>query len=158
MLNKTYFLILLFFILNFGALALGGISTSGAVMGEWYQNLDKAPWTPPGFVFGLAWTTIMVCFSLFNALWFKRISGTEQTRFWIFYGLQWVLNVAWNPLFFTFHFTGLALIEISILTALVTYFLYSAWIFGIWSRLLILPYFVWMFIATSLNAYIVWAN
>jgi tryptophan-rich sensory protein len=53
---------LLFFILNFAALAVGGLFTGSGVSSEWYQNLDKAPWTPPGWVFGAAWPFIMICF------------------------------------------------------------------------------------------------
>lgn len=62
----TYRLIL-FLILNFGALALGGLFTNNGVNSEWYTNLNKAPWTPPGWVFGFAWTTIMICFSIYMA-------------------------------------------------------------------------------------------
>ena len=50
-----------FLLINFGALALGGLFTSDGVISDWYEQLNKAPWTPPGWVFGAAWTTIMVC-------------------------------------------------------------------------------------------------
>ena len=54
-----------FFLLNFGALALGSYLMGEGPTGNWYTNLNKAPWTPPGWVFGASWTLIMVCLSIF---------------------------------------------------------------------------------------------
>ncbi|MDG2281196.1 MAG: tryptophan-rich sensory protein, partial [Flavicella sp.] len=48
--------ILLFLVLNFTALAVGGLFTGTGVSSDWYQNLNQAPWTPPGWVFGFMWT------------------------------------------------------------------------------------------------------
>ena len=56
----------LFLVLNFGALAIGGILMGASpIENNWYQGLNQAPWTPPGFVFGIAWTIIMFCFSIY---------------------------------------------------------------------------------------------
>ena len=38
--------ILLFLIINFGGLFIGGLFTGEGVPSDWYQNLNKAPWTP----------------------------------------------------------------------------------------------------------------
>ena len=43
-----------FLILNFLALAVGGLFTGKGVPSEWYVNLARAPWEPPGWVFGSA--------------------------------------------------------------------------------------------------------
>lgn len=62
--------LIIFLTINFGALAIGDIFTSKGVPSDWYVDLVKAPWTPPGWVFGFAWTTIMICFSIYMAyLW-----------------------------------------------------------------------------------------
>ena len=52
----------LFLLLNFGALAIGSYFMNNGPQSNWYLTLNKAPWTPPGWVFGVAWTTIMICF------------------------------------------------------------------------------------------------
>ena len=39
-----------FLLLNFGALAIGGFFTGKGVTSDWYADLLKAPWTPPGWV------------------------------------------------------------------------------------------------------------
>ena len=97
-----------FFLLNFGALALGSYLMGEGPTGNWYTNLNKAPWTPPGWVFGASWTLIMVCLSIFmnKAV---QIDSLRTSILWI-YAVQLVLNILWNPLFFNLHWTGFALI------------------------------------------------
>ena len=84
-----FFLIALgFLVVNFGGLAVGSWFTGPGVASDWYQGLDKAPWTPPGWGFGAAWTTVMIGFSWFMyAAWtppphnvglhFKRLKKTS---------------------------------------------------------------------------------
>lgn len=148
--------LIIFLILNFGALAIGGLFTGKGVPSDWYVNLAKAPWTPPGWVFGAAWTTIMICFSIYMArLW----SVTDDKRFLIIlFSAQWVLNVAWNPTFFYFNKISAALVIISMLTILIGYFLIYYWPTMKLKSILIAPYFIWLLIATSLNGYIFLKN
>lgn len=141
-----------FFILNFGALLLGGLFTGSGVNSDWYNELNQAPWTPAGWVFGFAWTTIMVCFSFYMSAVYS--SYPNRKKILLLFGIQWVLNVIWNPLFFYLHFTGIALIVISSLTIMVAYLLDSYKEHLRLQTLLILPYLLWLIVATSLNAYI----
>ncbi|GGW69972.1 TspO/MBR related protein [Winogradskyella epiphytica] len=153
---KKFYLFLLFLIINFGGLALASWFMGDAVSGDWYDSLNKAPWTPPGWVFGAAWTLIMVCFSIYLSYLFtiwnsKVVIGT--------YSVAVLLNVLWNYLFFNQQLTTLALVNIIILTIIIIYFFIS---FGDdnLSRLkyLLVPYIIWLCIATSLNAYVVLYN
>ena len=148
--------VIIFVVLNFLALAIGGIFTGDGVPSEWYQNLEKAPWTPPGWVFGVAWTLIMICFAFYMAHLLEDIK--ERKKIILLYTIQWLLNVAWNPVFFYYQNIFAGLIVISLLTLLITYFLFNFQKkVGIRS-LFIAPYFVWLLIATSLNAYILIFN
>ena len=137
--------------INFTALGVGGFFTGKGVPSDWYQNLNKAPWTPPGWMFGAAWSLIMICFSIYMAYLFKFF---KDSKLLVLFGIQFVLNVIWNYIFFTQHLIGLGLIFIIILTIIVCTFLVS------YNRklkiksLLVLPYFLWLLIATSLNTYI----
>lgn len=148
--------ILLFLVLNFTALAVGGLFTGKGVSSDWYQNLNQAPWTPPGWVFGFMWTLIMICFAIYMA--HLSTSKTNRKIIIVLYGIQWVLNVSWNPVFFHFQAVIAGLITISLLTILITYFLFRYKQELKLKSLLILPYFVWLCIATSLNAYILLNN
>ena len=142
--------LIIFFILNFAALAIGGFLMGDGPTSEFYQNINKAPWTPPGWVFGTAWTTIMVCFSFYMAYLLKE--DTSQ-KVLILFGIQWILNVSWNLVFFDMHQMLYGLIMIALLTLLVGYFLFTYRKVLGWKTWLIAPYFVWLCIATSLNWY-----
>lgn len=147
--------ILIFLIINFAALAIGNWLMADGPLTEWYMNLDKAPWTPPGWVFGASWTLIMICFSIYTAYLFKDYFNNKVL---ILFLIQFILNVSWNYVFFNQHLTSLGLVVIMGLTAVVTIFLYDyRKVLGTKS-LLILPYFIWLCIATSLNMYIVIHN
>ena len=147
---------IIFLFLNFAALALGSLFTSVEVKSEWYSLLNKAPWTPAGWVFGFAWTSIMICYAFYMSyLWTTR---QDKETLILLYSIQWVLNVAWNPIFFKFHYTNFALIVIVLLTLLIGYFLYRFLGDLRFKSLLIMPYFLWLLIATSLNAYICLKN
>ncbi len=150
--------LLLFLLINFGALAIGGLLMGSPATNEWYIAQNKAPWTPPGWVFGAAWFFIMACLSVFMFLVSKKYSFSEQAFFYSLFIVQVVLNIAWNPVFFKYHFVLAGLIIIGLLTIVV--FLLFWWgtkNMGIKS-LLILPYVVWLLIATSLNAYVLVKN
>ena len=111
--------ILIFLILNFAALGVGGLFTSSGVTSEWYTNLNKAPWTPPGWVFGFAWTTIMIGFSIYLAYLWPQTEN--KSLLLMLFALQWVLNTGWNPVFFYFHQLLAGLVIIVLLTLLVGY-------------------------------------
>ena len=148
--------LILFLILNFGALAIGSLFTSEGVGSNWYANLNKAPWTPPGWVFGAAWTGIMICFSIYMAyLWPVT---QHKTTLIILYAVQWVLNVSWNPTFFYFHQVLGGLVIITGLTVLVWLLFFKYLPFLKLKSFLLLPYGIWILIATSLNAYILLRN
>ena len=153
---KRFYLILLFLIINFGGLAIGSWLMGDEVTGQWYTSLNKAPWTPPGWVFGTAWTTIMICFSIYLGYLFQ----IRKSKFLILiYCLALVLNVSWNCVFFNQHMVMVGFINIIALALVIIYFFIS---FGDDNlsklKYLLLPYIIWLCIATSLNGYIVFNN
>ena len=155
--NNKYIRFLIFLLVNFSALGLGTLLMNNGPQSEWYQTLNKAPWTPEGWVFGVAWTSIMVLFAIYmTALSFKHPFAHKPLV--KLYALQWVLNVIWNFLFFNQHLTLIALISITALWLLIGYFTFKHLKQLKFHTLFILPYLIWMTIATSLNAYVVFNN
>lgn len=148
--------ILLFLVLNFTALGIGGLFTGDGVSSDWYQNLDKAPWTPPGWVFGFAWTSIMVCFAIYMA--YLIHSPLNRKRVVLLFSIQWVLNVSWNPIFFYSQNILVGMLCITLLTLLIMYLFFSYWKELQFKSIFLAPYLIWLFIATSLNAYILLFN
>jgi tryptophan-rich sensory protein len=148
--------LIIFLAINFAALAIGGIFTSKGVPSDWYATLAKAPWTPPGWAFGAAWTTIMICFGIYMAyLWPATENKKLLAGLFVF---QWILNVSWNPAFFYYHQVLSGLVIISVLTVLVGFFLFHYRSALKVKSVLILPYLMWLIIATSLNGYILLNN
>ena len=147
--------LLLFLVVNFGALYIGSLLMNNGPQTQWYSNLNQAPWTPPGWVFGFAWSTIMICFSIFMAYLVDTLGFNKIA---MIFGIQFVLNVIWNYIFFNLHNTEFGLVIIVLLTLVVFYFLYNYISVLKLKSLLILPYFLWLLVATSLNLYIVLKN
>ncbi|WP_228851214.1 TspO/MBR family protein [Aegicerativicinus sediminis] len=148
-------LLILYLVLNFAALGIGSWLMGTGPTGQWYLNLNKAPWTPPGWVFGFAWTTIMVCFSFY--LTYLTLFS-EDNYFKGLFAIQWVLNVSWNLIFFNLQLPLLGLIIICLLTIVVFMFLFKYWPLLKLKSILVSPYAIWLCIAVSLNAYIVFKN
>jgi tryptophan-rich sensory protein len=145
----------LFLFINFSALGIGSYLMNSGPQSNWYLTLNKAPWTPAGWVFGVAWTTIMVCFSIYLAY---LVGLKSSTTFWVLFGIQFILNVSWNFVFFNQHFIGFALVIIVLLAALIGYYLFNFLNDMKLKTLFIVPYFLWLLIAISLNAYSYFKN
>jgi tryptophan-rich sensory protein len=151
--------IVLFLLLNFGALYVGSLFMGGSpAKNTWYQGLNQAPWTPPGWVFGFAWTTIMVLYSVYLARIFKDL---PKDKFKLAIGLflaQWVLNVSWNPLFFVHHALLLGCSCILLLFAVIILFHITLVKKRPYEIVFVLPYLVWLGVAFSLNLYVLLYN
>lgn len=148
--------IVIFLILNFAALGIGGLFTSKGVPSDWYMHLNKAPWTPPGWCFGVAWTLIMIFLAFYMA---KLWPSVENKKLLIsLYAIQWGLNVLWNPVFFYYQNAFLGLILVSLLTILMGFILIYYYPLVTIKSWFILPYFIWLLVATSLNLFIVIKN
>ncbi|WP_428742571.1 TspO/MBR family protein [Tenacibaculum sp.] len=155
--ENKYIRFLVFLIVNFSALAIGVWLMDDGPRTDWYLSLNKAPWTPAGWVFGVAWTTIMVLFSVYMT----KVSFQYEflnKKLLILYIDQWILNVSWNYIFFNQHLTKLGLVVITLLWLLIGYFTFEHIRKIKGYTLFILPYLIWMTIAVSLNAYIVFSN
>ncbi|MCB0447391.1 MAG: tryptophan-rich sensory protein [Gelidibacter sp.] len=146
---------IIFLIINYGALGIGSWLMNNGPQTEWYTSLNQAPWTPPGWVFGVAWTTIMLCFSIYMAFLYLK---NPSMKVKVLFSIQFVLNVIWNYIFFNKHLIALGLAVIISLTIVVALFMFIYKNELKVKTLLILPYFLWLCIATSLNAYILLNN
>ncbi|MCD8400391.1 tryptophan-rich sensory protein [Tenacibaculum finnmarkense] len=155
--QNKYIRFLLFLVVNFLALAIGILLMKDGPKTDWYLSLNKAPWTPAGWVFGASWSTIMLLFAFYMTKLSFKFPFLDK-KLTLLFGVQWILNVGWNYFFFNQHLTVIGLVVITLLWLLIGYFTFKNLreLKGI--TLFILPYLIWMTIATSLNAYIVFYN
>ena len=160
---KIFKLSILFILINFSVLALGSWLMNNGSSSFWYENLKRAPWEPQGWVFGVAWTTIMICFSIYLAFIVKELKINFsiylfKNEFFTLYLFQLLLNISWNYLFFNKHLIEIALLDITLLTILMFYFLFKYFSKIKFKSTFPLPYCIWLVIASSLNFYIVIYN
>lgn len=134
---------------------LGGLATATNVDG-WYATADKAPWSPPNWVFGPVWTLLYTAMAA--AAWLVWRRRTEETRPALTaYAVQLVLNLLWTPVFFGLYpvlGTPALWIAFGIIVALAVAVAVTVLYFGPISRtagLLLLPYLAWVVFASSLN-------
>ena len=152
---KFYKALILFVIINFSALGVGSWLMNDGPQSDWYIHLNQAPWTPHGWVFGVAWSSIMLLFSVYMAY---LIQTDRSQKVILLFSFQFVLNVFWNYLFFNQQLITLGLLNILFLTLLMFYFL-VAFKHSLKNKTFyVLPYCIWLLIATSLNLYIALYN
>ena len=144
-------ILIVFLIINFGSLGVGRFLMGNGAKSEWYLSLNKAPWTPPGWVFGVAWSVIMICFSIYMT---QLYTIDKSAQVIILFLVQVLLNVGWNFTFFNQRKVVVGLVIITLLTLLMIYFLFEFYSQLQVISLLIAPYVLWLIIATSLNYYI----
>lgn len=127
-------------------------------MNDWYNNLKKAPWTPPDYVFGIVWPILY--FLMFTSFILTRNDEKcyPYCSALTFFIIQLIFNLSWTTLFFTMKKPKLALLDLiaTLIFTIVTYKKFSL-INQTASRLL-LPYIAWLILAFSLNLYIVIMN
>ncbi|MEM8884578.1 MAG: TspO/MBR family protein [Planctomycetota bacterium] len=116
---------------------------------DWFDQLARPSWMPPGWVFGVVWSVLYTLMGI--AAWMVWDKGEGRQRPLTLWGVQLVLNAAWTPLFFGARQIFPALILIAVLWfVLLTTILAFRRASGIAAALL-LPYLVWITIATALN-------
>ena len=129
---------------------IGYLSNSGFSNG-WYAPLQKPSFQPPGWVFGVVWTTLYTLLGLALAIVLQQPPSRERRDgLWLFGG-QLALNFAWSPVFFGMHMIDVGLV---VILTMVVMALAAARYFRRLSPLagwLMLPYLLWLCLATALN-------
>lgn len=137
---------------------LGAISTSSGP-DSWYATLDKPPFNPPSWAFGVVWPILYTLMGI--ALWLVWRKGTGlasvRTALAVFFA-QLLVNAVWSPVFFGLRSIvgGFVIILILIGLILATIRVFrpisdaAAW--------LLVPYLAWTCFAALLNGSILWLN
>jgi benzodiazapine receptor len=143
--------LLVFLTICFSVFIFGGLFTPG----DWYLALNRAPWSPPNIAFPIVWTFLYVFIAIAGWLIYHRGNSTLKTL----WATQLILNGLWSWVFFGQQWMLIGLLNIVLLDTLVINLILKARRAGVaLASLLLVPYIVWLLIATSLNAYILIAN
>jgi tryptophan-rich sensory protein len=119
--------------------------------GPWYNTLSKPGWTPPNWLFPIAWTVLYLMIAVAGWLIWET-PHPSRTVLLAVWGGQLLLNAVWSYIFFGRKEIGLALAELSALWLLIAIFVVLAWPVNQEAALLFLPYLVWVSYAGALNA------
>ncbi len=146
--------LILWFTATFGAAAIGALFSPG----EWYAQLKKPAWTPPGAVFGPVWTALYAMMAVAAWLVWKK-SGCKLTASPVqLFIAQLALNAAWTPLFFGFHSIAFAAANIVLLWLVLLLTIRAFFPVSRVAGWLLVPYQVWITYAAALNIEILRLN
>ncbi len=136
------------FILFFAACAAAAATGAMFSPGEWYQDLRKPSFTPPNWLFPVAWTVLYIASAYAAARVTLVAENGHAMGFW---ALQIVLNTLWSPVFFGLHRIRAGMVILSALWVAVCGTMLSFWTLDLMAGALIAPYLVWVTIAGALN-------
>jgi tryptophan-rich sensory protein len=136
--------------------AAGGAITD---VGPWYQALQFPPWKPPDWAFGPVWTFIFtLCAIVAIRSWDSAETTEDKRRIVVLFTANALLNFLWSLLFFGLHRPDWAMWEVGPLWISVALLIIGLRKIYTPSTRMLLPYLIWVGIAASMNAYIVYHN
>jgi tryptophan-rich sensory protein len=133
---------------------IGSLFTTPSIA-TWYDKLQKPFFSPPNWVFAPVWLTLYTLMGIsLYLVWNKDLKNKAVKTSILVFAVQLVLNVSWSFLFFGLQnpFYGLMGIVILWIAILVTIFKF----YKVDRRagIILLPYILWVSIATALNYYV----
>ncbi|MCJ2188534.1 TspO/MBR family protein [Novosphingobium beihaiensis] len=137
---------------------LSGTAAQSGPQNPWFAALVKPAAYPPPQVFGIVWTVLYILMGVALAMVLSARGARRRGLAVIVFAVQFVLNLAWSPVFFGAHMLtgGLILIAVLDVAALVTVFLFGR--VRVVAAMLLVPYVLWLLFATYLNFAFLQAN
>jgi benzodiazapine receptor len=151
---KKFFQVLISILLCQGAGIIGSAFTFSSIP-NWYAHLNKASFNPPNWVFGPVWLTLYTLMGIAAFLIWEKRKTNKQTKIALnMFIFQLILNSLWSIVFFGAHqiFFGLAIIVVLWLAILATIVKFRP--ISKTAAFLLLPYLLWVSVATSLNYFV----
>lgn len=129
-------------------------ATTGSVFqpGTWYQALAKPAWTPPGWLFPIAWTILYIMIAIAGWLVWRAEGFGPALAIW---AVGLIFNAMWSWIMFGEHEIGWALVDLVAMWSTIAAFIVLAWPLDSRAALLFVPYLAWASFAGVLN-YEVW--
>ena len=136
------------FLIFFGA--CGAAAATGALFptGDWYKGLDKPKWTPPDWVFPIAWTIFYFALAFSGA----RVASLPENEFaTAFWSLHIALNTLWTPAFFGSRNLKAGMVIIVLMWLATAGMIYNCFIVDQFAGIILIPYILWVTVASALN-------
>ena len=116
----------------------------------WYASLNRPPWQPPSFVFGIIWpyNFIMLGVATFNIA--QSLTRAQTMTWLLFFAASVTSALVWAYQFYVPHNLSVAAIALGIAALLTLPVLYLTFKASLLIGLLLVPYQVWVTIAATL--------
>ena len=118
----------------------------------WYATLNKPWFSPPNVVFAPVWTILYILMGLALFLIWRSPRNRTRDMGIALFAAQLAINVIWTLAFFGLQNTLYGLLTIIPLWILIAATIYQFYKVEKWASYLLVPYIVWVSIATALNA------
>lgn len=125
-------------------------AVSGALFkpGEWYSSLAKPAWTPPNWLFPVAWAFLYLAMAAAAAR-IAALPGSGQAL--ALWSVQIAFNTLWSGVFFGLRRMAAGGVVLGCLWLAVAATLAASWQHDVYAALLLAPYFAWVTLALALN-------
>ena len=131
-------------------LACGAAASTGIIFkpGQWYDTLVKPGFTPPNWLFPVAWTIIYLLLAWAG----YRLTGIPGSQLALaLWAAQIALNTLWTPVFFGAHRIFAAMVILAVLWIVVAALLVVSIQLDLITGLILFPYLLWLSVAAALN-------
>jgi len=153
--KKRIFLTFLISFLIVSATAfIGSLFTGANTKSQWYYE-NRPSFTPPNFVFPIAWTILFTLIAVSMALSWISARPSQKSKVAFGYGLNLFLNMMWSFLFFFMRLPRVALVGIVLLWCSIWWLVVFNWRISRAASWLIAPYLIWVTFATFLNLFFI---
>lgn len=132
--------------------SLAAVTGSQFMPGPWYETLTKPWWTPPKWLFPIAWTILYIMIAVAGWRVWKAEGIGPALMVWT---LGLVFNAAWSWIMFGEKQIGWALADLIAMWMTVAAFIVLALPVDRTAALLFVPYLVWVSYAGALN-FVIW--
>ncbi|MCU1763176.1 tryptophan-rich sensory protein [Pseudomonas sp. 14P_8.1_Bac3] len=131
-------------------LACAAAASTGLLFkpGEWYETLVKPSFTPPNWLFPLAWSIIYLLLA-WAGYRLTLIPGSQVVL--ALWAAQIALNTLWTPVFFGAHHVFAGMVILTLLWLVVAAMVVMALQLDVITGLILFPYLVWLCVAAALN-------
>ncbi|MBZ9780201.1 tryptophan-rich sensory protein [Pseudomonas sp. REP124] len=131
-------------------LACAAAASSGFFFkpGEWYASLNKPGFTPPNWVFPVAWTTLYLLLA-WAGYRLTLIPGSQMVL--ALWAAQIALNTLWTPVFFGARQVLASMVILALLWLVAVAMVVMAMRLDVVTGLILFPYVVWLSLAAALN-------
>uniref|UniRef100_A0A6C0EJ96 TspO/MBR family protein n=1 Tax=viral metagenome TaxID=1070528 RepID=A0A6C0EJ96_9ZZZZ len=144
------------YIVRFGPLVISNLfSYIQKYDTSFIDSLNKPKLYPPGALIGIIWTVLYYNMGVaLEKIYFDYPVSKERNKALFLFIVQYILNLAWSPIFFKNKKFKTAFIVIVVLILAVILTLKSFTEIDPSTKNLLIPYLIWLFIAAYINKYL----